>query len=120
MIQELVIGGKSRPVRLGLAALSQFEEVTGKSFLKGADFANLQLKEMATLLRVSLIAGARQKNLDTADIPDEDGMLDWMDEGDVLLAFPKIVASQMQALASRLNPEAAEKNLKGQAKAKAQ
>lgn len=116
MIQQITIGGKERPIRIGMAALAQFEQETGKSFLQGFKLDEFTLQDMASLIRLGLISGARQHNDATAvaEVPDVVGVLDWMDEdGAGVTDFISVITTQMQAITGKNAGGEPEKNAKG-------
>lgn len=115
MISDLVIGGKSRPVRLGMAAIMQFEKITGKSILNGG-LDKLSAGDLVELLRCSLISGARYHKQDVEEIPDTEGVADWMDEDNALLEFSKIAQQHMSAIVGSAQKADTSKNGQGSVK----
>ena len=115
MIQNITIGGKERPIRIGMAALAQFEQQTGDSFIKGFKLDAFKLYDLALLIRLGLISGARQHNDAAAveEVPDVDGVLDWMDDAGDIATFVTVIASQLQSIAGKAKEGVAEKNVKG-------
>jgi hypothetical protein len=77
MIAQINIGGKMRGIRFGNAALIQFEEATGHSFLTGFE-AKLGLKEVAQLAYFGLKDAARfSKEPFDYELHD---VIEWLDE----------------------------------------
>jgi len=109
MINEITIGGRSRPVKFGFNTLAEFGNMTG---LKLSDMQNLgatlTIDHVIILVWCALKAGARKMNEEFAASKDEVG--DWLDED------PNLVAEMMNIYAQTQAPVEEGKKKAGKAK----
>lgn len=80
MINEVTIGGISRPVRYGWSALAMFQDMTGMSLteLSQLDSSKMSMRHMIMFAYCGLKDGARKAKQEFPYDPED--VADWMDE----------------------------------------